>query len=251
MSLATIQKNFKQALVENKLEALLEQVRPVEMRSQEQSIAVYQNNMRGGLVNVLEQVYPATRHYLSERYFLPVARGFVQMHPSQNQDLNGYGKDFPQFIKQLQGDYPELAQHAFLPDLALAEQYCHQSYYAKDTPTFDFPLFQKAVDKHAPGTIYFSLAPSLFLLKSVHPLKQLAEKASQIRPPSVQTQAYCINRKQWHAVIEEIDEAMAGILQGLVEKKSLATLSEQIPSLHEHLPALIEKSWVCGFLTRK
>ena len=246
MHLATLQQHFRRALLEDDLAALSAALRANKKRTAKQSIAIYQNNMRAGLLNALKQIYPATRHYLSDDYFLAVARGYILLHPSHTPDLNFYGQDFSQFIAQLQHDYSELAYHAFLPELALAERYCHESYYAEDTPPFDFQAFEKIAQERTPEHIYFKRAPCLFLMRSVHPLEQLKARLERVPEPSKEAQTYSIYRQQWRVVIEPIQTSYWDVLQDMTHATSLAVLSQRHVKLDQVLPRLIEKSWVCA-----
>lgn len=99
----------------------------------EHALAVYRNNYRVGLMEMLAIVYPVVRQLVGEDFFTALAREFVRATPSHSGNLHRYGQTFADFILH----FPHTAGLPYLPDVARMEWGLHHGYYASDSTPFD------------------------------------------------------------------------------------------------------------------
>ncbi len=256
MDLRRLQQNFKDALLTGETACLSDALCQQDeggMSKQEQ-VAVYRNNMIGGLTNTLKQIYPACRRHLTDEHFLPAARGYIATHPSTHYDLNFYGAGFAQFIQQLSADYAAISDRPYLPELAHLEWLCHSAYYAQDDGAFDFAAFERAAADQ-PDTIRFVPSNSLALLSSCYSLKQIRETSgdlsqSLVSPLTDATKHLCISRRKWEVAVDEINAEVYHLITAVLNNNSLENLSARCAQIDRHLPELVRKKWLCGFVVK-
>lgn len=80
---------------------------------------VYRNNWRSNLRNALRVTYPVVERLVGAEYFDWMADRFIDVQPSQSGNLDNYGAEIPEFIR----DFPGVAELPYLADVAQLEFY--------------------------------------------------------------------------------------------------------------------------------
>lgn len=92
----------------------------------EEQMRAYIHSYHIRLRNVLENDYPALKHYLGEEEFFRLAQGYVLATPSRHYNLNRYAIAFSAFVKQHHAN-------AFSHDIAQLESALCEVYQAPDS----------------------------------------------------------------------------------------------------------------------
>lgn len=80
----------------------------------ERGLAVYQNNYRTQLVNVLRASYPQLLAWLGEAAFVEAAVQHIDRHPPSSWTLDVYGVDFADTLHALYPNNPDLQELAWI-----------------------------------------------------------------------------------------------------------------------------------------
>lgn len=91
-------------------------------------LALYRNNVRGSLTDVLAAAFPTVEQVVGTEFFAMTARRFLAAHPPERPELWAWGEDFPLFLS----GFPPARQLPYLPDLARLEWAMSQAYFAPD-----------------------------------------------------------------------------------------------------------------------
>lgn len=126
---------------------------------------IYRNNVFGNFESVLSSIYPAIKRLVGEDYFEKLVLDFCKKYPSRSGNLDNFGKEFPQFLKQIRKQH----KLPYLPDTARLELLFHQSYFCKNSKNFDIKKFQKIPSENF-FNLTFKLHPSCFLITSKFPI---------------------------------------------------------------------------------
>lgn len=116
LALAELQQQFLAALAgdENpKLLALIDARAP----GAEQRLAVYRNNWRSNLRNALRASCPVVERLVGADFFCWMADQFIDQQPSHSGNLENYGAEFPEFIR----DFAPVSELPYLADVAQLE----------------------------------------------------------------------------------------------------------------------------------
>jgi hypothetical protein len=82
------------------------------------------------MAEALESDYPALSHFLGERRWTDVVRGYVQAHPSRSHTLNVLGRSLADWLLEA----PALPRRGFCHDLARLEWAVAEAFDAEETP---------------------------------------------------------------------------------------------------------------------
>lgn len=82
-----------------------------------QRFAIYRNNWRSNLRNALCAAYPVVERLVGAEFFGWLADNYVDQQPSRSGNLDDYGFEFPEFIRQ----FPAVAELPYLADVARLE----------------------------------------------------------------------------------------------------------------------------------
>jgi len=83
----------------------------------EKVLNVYRNNWRSNLRNALRVTYPVVERLVGAEYFDWMADKFIDAQPSQSGNLDNYGAEFPEFVR----NFPGVEALPYLADVALFE----------------------------------------------------------------------------------------------------------------------------------
>ncbi|OHC67054.1 MAG: hypothetical protein A2045_15560 [Rhodocyclales bacterium GWA2_65_20] len=125
------------------------------------ALAVYRNNYRVGLMEMLALVYPIVQQLLGVEFFGALSREFVRATPSHSGNLHRYGAGFADFI----AGFAPAAEWPYLPDVARMEWALHRGYYAPDSVHLDVATLA-ALSPTQWGALRLPLDASLSLLRS-------------------------------------------------------------------------------------
>ena len=250
MNLKKLQQHFYQALLAQD-SALPEWIADNKNLSAQQSIDIYRHNMNSGLARALQTIYPACHRILGGAYFNQVARAYARRYPSTNSNLNEYGEHFADFLGTLCASNEELADFAYLPDLAGLEQRCHQAHYAADDAPFDFARLAKLA-KEKYGQLVLQTSHSLSLLSSPYPIRTIrelnlsAEHSAATVPASAQQECLVIHRLP-PVTVTQVSQRHYDILQAIVAGDCLAIIGQRFGELDMLHHWVNHKKWVQGF----
>ncbi|XKE44718.1 putative DNA-binding domain-containing protein [Halomonas organivorans] len=100
---------------------------------QPDGLAVYRNNIRQSLIEVLATAFPHTRTLLGARYFAAAAGDYAREHPPAEPRLMHYGDGFADFLDTL----PPLAEYRYVSDLCRLERARLDVSHAAEVPALD------------------------------------------------------------------------------------------------------------------
>ncbi len=125
------------------------------------ALAVYRNNYRVGLMEILALAYPIVQQLLGTEFFGALSREFVRATPSHSGNLHRYGAGFADFI----AGFAPTAEWPYLPDVARMEWALHRGYYAPDSARLEIATLA-ALSPAQWGALRLPLDASLSLLRS-------------------------------------------------------------------------------------
>lgn len=95
-----------------------------------QRLQIYKNNTHLALTDILLQTFPAATKIVDEKFMRYAAQAFFTRQPPVSGDMNDYGADFPAFLK----DFPPLAGHPYVADVARLEWLRHEAWLSPLLP---------------------------------------------------------------------------------------------------------------------
>lgn len=153
-------------------------------RLQKDRIHVYRGNFLGAQLRALETIYPVMQKILGDLCFGRLLRDFAIARPHQQRELGTVGHGFSEWLTQQLPQHPELADFAYLPELAQLELAHDQARRAADTPAFDFAAFSQALNRVGAEQLTLQTAPSLQVLCLRWPVDRLWQ--AQREDPAVE-----------------------------------------------------------------
>lgn len=203
---------------------------------------VYQGNYFNSLFSSLNKTYRRFITLVSPDFCRDIFSDYIAENPSINQNLSEYGLDLSIWLKANSGQYviPRCAT-----EMAELDALLHLSYYQSNTPAFNAKQFSNLTETEQVETEFYRLN-SIYTYKSVWDFDEvLASDDSNGISPGPHDIYYVIYRNQgvptWQKVPVEIYDLMCVLDNPTsLEKMSL----DGRLTLHDHLPYLIQKSWV-------
>jgi len=252
MNLKVLQESFIQQLTHSQeSEDFLSYLKPCGNLTEDQQLAIYQNNVRGALQSSLAQVYPVCFNILGENYFRQLATVYIKQYPSRQCDLNLYGEFFSEYLAIQSQQRAELIGFPYLGDLAKLEWLYQLVYFAKDETVFDFSAFAQLTERQQAQS-YFQLIPALKFICSDFPIQSIwqanqgtldASRVIESKPEKM-----CILRKSNQLEVLTVDEKMYQLLRLIDEQRTLDELS--ILGCSDDMTQLIKQGWVDRFAVK-
>ena len=134
----------------------------------EQRLAIYQNNTRLGLVEVLREVYPVINNLVGAAFFNRLAQAYVRAHPLQSACLLGFGGQLAEVIAGFQ----ETQGLAYLPDTARLEWYWHEAYHEADDSPLDVSALAQ-LNAASFEQLGFKVHPTARFIASDYPIEHI------------------------------------------------------------------------------
>lgn len=252
MRLEDVQQAYAQAIYANDSTPLENMINSSETFSTEQRVGVYQNNTIGTLKNTLSSTYPICESLVGTDYFKQLSQHHIKLNPSDDRNLDKYGANFPETLATLIEQRPELAELAYLTDVAKLEWIHHQTYFADDRQSFDLEAFA-ALAPEEQTQVIFKLADDVSIIDSPYPIYDIWDCHEQGIDPEITHQEHnylLIQRTQWKITTELIDEHYFALLNAINSQKSLIELTSFLEISPIDLATLIEQRIVTGFLDK-
>lgn len=142
-------------------------------------LQIYANHFRISLIEALAAIFPVTRALVGEAFFAQVARDFVLRQPPRDPRLYCYGAGFPAMLKAL----PNLAGHAYMPDVAAFEWAMNEAYHADDSAAFSA---EDMADPALVASLTLALQPSARRLDTPWPVSEIWQ-VHQPEAPAVES----------------------------------------------------------------
>ena len=106
----------------------LTQALPMKGLSTQQCVEIYKRGYQARLVESLGDTFSATWWVIGDDDYFKIAGDFVGHIPSRSCDLSDYGKEFPEYLKNI----PISSEIPFVPDLARFEWNFKTLFHSKD-----------------------------------------------------------------------------------------------------------------------
>jgi hypothetical protein len=220
--------------------------------SREIQFDIYRNSIIGRLQKALKAIYPVCYKLVGHDFFMHLASSYIEVTPSYSPDLNTYGENVPDFIRQ----FPNTESLPYLADVANLEWAWHRLYGAPDSSVFDF---QKLANLYANAgeDILFLLPPRTTLLTSPYPVHRIWEinqpdytEESTITLEADQTYPLFIWQQQHVFRINLITPVEWQILSWFQQKLTFGQVCECAGELFpdqniaELLPEFVKNGWI-------
>lgn len=137
-------------------------------------LSIYQQNIRLNLLHVLEEIYPIVKLCVGEEFFQSLCQVYIQHYPSKSGNLEIYGKEFSDFIKE----FEHTQSLPYLTDVAQYEWLTHLSHNAPDAPLVIHEILASFADTPI-DHIYVTYHPSVKFFSSpmgIHKIIAMATK---------------------------------------------------------------------------
>ena len=171
MQLAALQQAFYQAMVTGDCsEELLQYIVDDNKLDAKARLGVYRDSIQAGLFSAMRETYKATAVIIGLESFSKLAYSSINEHPSNSTNLNDYGDDFPDFIKEHYSELP------FLSDLARFERVYENLFLTDAAAEFRRAEFIEALNT-VPERAVLIVNPAGFIFKSKYPIVKIWEYA--------------------------------------------------------------------------
>jgi hypothetical protein len=231
---------------------------------------IYRSGYHARLVECLLDDYPVLaamlgRNEADEGQFDALCRAYVDRHPSASPNLNGFGRHMASFCREV--DLPGFPGFAslgrFASDLAALEWALVEVLHAETAPPLDINALQ-ALPPEAWGAARFIRSDALRLLRFEYPVNAvfIANRIDDVVPevPAPSPNAVAVYRKDMQLWRMDLTPAMLGVLEPLVQGKSLGEALETVEAECTDPDVLAQtganlmvwfREWVdAGFFTR-
>lgn len=136
--------------------------------SHAERLNIHRNNTTILLTDALAATFAVVVKLVGEDFFDAVTRLYVRAHPPQTPCLFEYGEDFPDFLASL----PAAAELPYLADVARLAWCWNEAFHAADDEVLtSVDLAGVSPDDY--GDLRFSPHPSLRLVSSAYPIKEI------------------------------------------------------------------------------
>ncbi len=153
---------------------------------------VYRNNVMFSLTQAMTKQFPVVATVVGEKFFLALARDYLQAHPPEEPELTFIGQTFPEFITS----HPHCEQLPYLADLARLEWHCQRALHSVDDPVLA-PEELANIDPELLGDQILTLHDSAILLQSDFPVSLIWQEHSGDNPSPIDL----VNAPSTHALI--------------------------------------------------
>jgi len=189
-------------------------------------LGLYHYAYHARLVECLADDYATVQHAIGDSSFEMLARKYIEAHPSQNPNLNYFGRHFAEFVKRQSW----LDNHAFLSDLSRLEWAMVEVLHAAPAPTLALAGLQQLAPEEW-ATIKMSPAPTLRFLEFDYPVNNFLQAMRDEKHPPIPARewsATAVYREKFTVWRMGFTRPMAGVLSRLLGG---ATLGDALDSL--------------------
>ena len=131
-------------------------------------LALYRGNVHAAWEKALANAYPVVRALVGEDFLGGLARAYGRTHPSTSGDLNLFGADFADFVRE----FEHTQALPYLGDVAELEWAVHRAHYAADS----FGLSRDRIAALPPADLLaarFELHPACAWIESPFPVASI------------------------------------------------------------------------------
>jgi len=146
-SLAQLQHNFQQCLLERDDAAVLPAIAAAGRAAPDRQLSVYSNAYRLRLREVLENDYPVLAAAVGDAAFDELAEAYITSHPSQGFSLRSFGADLAALLRS----HPGYREIPVLAELASFEWTLGKSFDAGDDPVMTIEAMAHLAPEDWPG----------------------------------------------------------------------------------------------------
>jgi hypothetical protein len=207
-------------------ETIEELVTPSSRMTAIDRLDLYHYAYHARLVECLADDYATVQHTIGESAFDTLAKKYIEAHPSQNPNLNYFGRHFAEFVKKQSW----LDNYAFLSDLARLEWAMVEVLHAASAPTLSLAGLQQLAPEEW-ATITMSAAPTLRFLEFDYPANNFLQAMRDEKHPPIPARewsATAVYREKFTVWRMGFTRPMAGVLTRLLRG---ATLGDALDSL--------------------
>ncbi|NQD38000.1 DUF2063 domain-containing protein [Permianibacter sp. IMCC34836] len=214
-----------------------------------QRFAVHRNNVVAGLVNGLQDSFPATVRLLGEEFFRAVATEYVRAFPPQSPVLSEYGGTLANFLPQL----TSLQTYPYVADVAQLEWLRRRAYHSADQSVLSLTAIRKMPIQQLLFQ-RFSLHPSVHWLRSDYPVvslwrSQMGEGVVP-EPEHWHAETALIWRPGHSVQVAVITPTRLTLLEqlqsGAVLADAMAAIGAPIAVVSQHFSALAQAGVLCA-----
>lgn len=211
-------------------------------------LQVYQANAQVAASRNLQAVYPVLEQLVGEDAFSMLARDLWHTAPPTRGDVAQWGEGLAALIQSI----PELAEEAYLPDVARVEWALHQAATAANGLA-DFATLA-LLTQHDPAALTLQLAPGTVLINSTYPVASIVAAHLYDSPSfdvlgqklrAAEPESALIWRRGLRPMTSLCTAAEATFLEQLLAGKSLlAALEASETLLSEHAVPFDFSAWL-------
>lgn len=188
-------------------------------------LAVYRNNYRIGLMELLASIYRITRELVGEDFFTALSREYVKQHPSHSGNVHLYGAQMGDFLAR----FEPVTHLPYLPDVGRMEWLLHRLYYTADHQPLDVTTLA-TLDGDGWDNLRLPLQNALALIESPWALAQIhafhqpdAEQTAFALATPTQLLLWRVNGE---VQLQTLDAAAFAFLKALQQNQTLAAATE-------------------------
>lgn len=216
-------------------------------------LQAYQANAGALAERALAAAYPTVQQLLGEESFAALARALWHRHPPLRGDVATWGADLPAFV----ADDPQLAEEAYLADIARLEWAVHQAHAAADGEPGVVGL--EALAQADPAALRLRARPGTALVTSAHPVLTIwqahrssdAERFAPVREAfaSGRTEAALVWREGWRVAVDAVADADLAFTQAVLLGRTLGqalACAAATFSFETWLIGALRQGWLAG-----
>ena len=221
-----------------------ELVTPSSTLSAVERLDLYQYAYHARLVECLADDYPSVKFAVGEKTFDTIARKYVEVHPSQNPNLNYFGRSFAGFCRE----QTWLDNYNFLADLSALEWAMVEVLHAAQSETLSLDALQSATPEQTEG-LTLKAAPTLRFLRHDYPVNAFLQAYRNEEKPPIPARApsaTAVYRTGFTIWRMSFTQDMADVLERLLAGAPLGEALAGIPAAAEGDVTVWFKEWVAG-----
>ncbi len=190
-------------------------------------LEIYHYAYHARLIECLADDYPSIRHLLGDTRFDALARAYIVAHPSQQPNLNTFGRSFVDFLTTPAGTAAcgDDDEAAWCFDLARLEWAMVEVIHAAPAPALSLALLSELAPDALPK---LRLTPSstlrfLQFACGANPYLQSVRNGDDVKHPAPGWSATAIYRQDWRIWRMDFTPKMAGVLRALLAGDTLGS----------------------------
>jgi hypothetical protein len=231
---------------------ILATIRDAAGLSPAQQLAVYRSSLIAGMARALAYTYPICQRLVGENFFLALATSFIHTHPSRAPDLNYYGADFADFLR----DFEPARSLPYLPDVARLEWLWQSVFTARNTRPLTLAALARLSEARR-ERLQLRLLPASGLLASPFPVHRIwaVNQDGYAGDPTVDLAEGAVRLMVWRTGMnmrmQALNAAEWALLEAIGAGQTLTTacrqISEDLPQTE--LAALLAGAIASGWMT--